>query len=66
MLQFKNFSQRVEEIEIDVFRSLNKVKAEPSEGSSFFRDCLTEWRVSLYFLLCFLFIAFGLYFVSKN
>ncbi|KAF3942735.1 hypothetical protein CMV_030637 [Castanea mollissima] len=41
---FKNFSQRVEEIEIDVFRSLNKVKAEPSEGSSFFRDCLTEWR----------------------
>ncbi|KAE8036875.1 hypothetical protein FH972_009508 [Carpinus fangiana] len=41
---FKTFSQRVEEIDIDVFRSLDKVKAEPSEGSSFFRDCLIEWR----------------------
>ncbi|KAB1216916.1 hypothetical protein CJ030_MR4G016071 [Morella rubra] len=41
---FKTLSQRVEEIEIDVYRSLDKVKAEPSEGSSFFRDCLIEWR----------------------
>lgn len=41
---FKTFSQRLEEIDIDVFRSLDKVKAEPSEGSSFFRDCLLEWR----------------------
>jgi hypothetical protein len=23
------------------------VKAEPSEGSSFFRDCLIEWRVCI-------------------
>ncbi|KAI6693975.1 hypothetical protein NL676_021685, partial [Syzygium grande] len=41
---FKTFSQRLEEIEIDVYKSLDKVKAEPSEGSSFFRDCLVEWR----------------------
>ncbi|KAF5199197.1 Small subunit processome component 20-like protein [Thalictrum thalictroides] len=43
---FKNFSQRVEEIDIGetVFRSLDTVKAEPSSGSSFFRDCLLEWR----------------------
>ncbi|CAA6658531.1 unnamed protein product [Spirodela intermedia] len=41
---FKTFTQRVNEIEIDVFRSLDPVKAEPSEGSSFFRDCLLEWR----------------------
>ncbi|XP_065862754.1 uncharacterized protein [Euphorbia lathyris] len=41
---FKNFSQRIEEIEIDVYRSLDKIKPEPSEGSSFFRDCLVEWR----------------------
>ncbi|PIA45006.1 hypothetical protein AQUCO_01700514v1 [Aquilegia coerulea] len=43
---FKNFSQRVEEIDIGekVFRSLDPVKAEPTSGSSFFRDCLLEWR----------------------
>ncbi|XP_058180952.1 uncharacterized protein LOC131299427 isoform X1 [Rhododendron vialii] len=41
---FQTFSQRVEEIEIDVFRSLHPLKSEPSEGSSFFRDCLVEWR----------------------
>ncbi|KAF8392350.1 hypothetical protein HHK36_022692 [Tetracentron sinense] len=41
---FKNFSQRVEEIEVDVFRSLDPLKSEPSEGSSFFRDCLVQWR----------------------
>ncbi|KAB1206516.1 hypothetical protein CJ030_MR7G000028 [Morella rubra] len=40
---FKTFSQRLEEIDIDVYR-LDKVKAEPSEGSTFFRDCLIEWR----------------------
>lgn len=44
-VQFQTFSQRVEEIEIDVFRSLHPLKSEPSEGSSFFRDCLVEWRV---------------------
>ncbi|BAD53230.1 hypothetical protein [Oryza sativa Japonica Group] len=43
---FKSFSQRVEEIDIDVYRSLHEVKAEPSSGSSFFLDALVEWRVS--------------------
>ncbi|KAL8239479.1 hypothetical protein R6Q59_016046 [Mikania micrantha] len=41
---FKTFSQRIEEIDVDVFRSLDPLKAEPSEGSSFFCDCLVEWR----------------------
>lgn len=41
---FKSFSERVDDIDINVYRSLEKVKAEPSEGSSFFRDCLIEWR----------------------
>ncbi|EEC70970.1 hypothetical protein OsI_02594 [Oryza sativa Indica Group] len=41
---FKSFSQRVEEIDIDVYRSLHEVKAEPSSGSSFFLDALVEWR----------------------
>ncbi|GMP78031.1 hypothetical protein CsSME_00034114 [Camellia sinensis var. sinensis] len=41
---FKTFSQRIEEIDVDVFRSLDPLKSEPSEGSSFFRDCLVEWR----------------------
>ncbi|KAF5740542.1 small subunit processome component 20 isoform X1 [Tripterygium wilfordii] len=41
---FKRFSQKLEEIDIDVYRSLDKIKSEPSEGSSFFRDCLIEWR----------------------
>lgn len=46
-MQFKSFSERVDEVDINVYRSLEKVKAEPSEGSSFFRDCLIEWRVCL-------------------
>ncbi|XP_052189171.1 uncharacterized protein LOC127799294 isoform X2 [Diospyros lotus] len=41
---FKTFYQRIEEIDIGVFRSLDPIKSEPSEGSSFFRDCLVEWR----------------------
>ncbi|KAM6565406.1 hypothetical protein CsatA_024534 [Cannabis sativa] len=41
---FKTFSQRIEDIDIDVYRSLDIIKSEPSEGSSFFRDCLVEWR----------------------
>ncbi|GAB2295684.1 hypothetical protein Dimus_029838 [Dionaea muscipula] len=41
---FKNFSQRVQDIEIDVFRSLVPVKPEPSTGTSFFLDCLIQWR----------------------
>lgn len=43
--QFRTFSQRLEDIDIDVYHSLGKIKAEPSEGSSFFRECLVEWRV---------------------
>jgi len=45
LLQFKTFSQRIEEIEIDVYSSLNKIKSAPSEGSTFLRDCLIEFRV---------------------
>uniref|UniRef100_A0A6N2MEC4 U3 small nucleolar RNA-associated protein 20 N-terminal domain-containing protein n=1 Tax=Salix viminalis TaxID=40686 RepID=A0A6N2MEC4_SALVM len=41
---FKTFSQRIEEIEIDVYSSLNKIKSVPSEGSTFLRDCLIEFR----------------------
>ncbi|XVF29034.1 hypothetical protein REPUB_Repub15cG0084600 [Reevesia pubescens] len=41
---FKTFSQRIEDIDINVFRSLDKIKSDPSEGSSFLRDCLIEWR----------------------
>ncbi|KAE8708759.1 putative pentatricopeptide repeat-containing protein [Hibiscus syriacus] len=41
---FKTFSQRIDDIDINVFRSLDKIKSEPSEGSSFLRDCLIEWR----------------------
>lgn len=46
LAQFKTFSERIEEVDIDVYRSLDTLKAEPSEGSSFFRDCLMENRVS--------------------
>ncbi|KAI8566257.1 hypothetical protein RHMOL_Rhmol02G0025800 [Rhododendron molle] len=42
---FKTLSQRLEEIDVDVFRSLDPLKSLLSEGSSFFRDCLVEWRV---------------------
>ncbi|CAK9136501.1 unnamed protein product [Ilex paraguariensis] len=41
---FKAFSKQIEEIEIDVYRSLDPLKAEPSPGSTFFRDCLIQWR----------------------
>ncbi|KAL2923314.1 Small subunit processome component 20-like protein [Bienertia sinuspersici] len=41
---FKSFAQRIEELEVDVYRSLEIVKAEPSSGSSFFLDCLIQWR----------------------
>ncbi|XP_020872517.1 U3 small nucleolar RNA-associated protein 20 isoform X2 [Arabidopsis lyrata subsp. lyrata] len=43
---FKSFSERINDIDINIngYRTLNKVKAEPSEGSTFFRDCLVEWR----------------------
>lgn len=45
MVQFETFSERIEDVDIDVYRNLDPLKAEPSGGSSFFRDCLTEWRV---------------------
>ncbi|XP_057544903.1 uncharacterized protein LOC130824041 isoform X1 [Amaranthus tricolor] len=41
---FKSFAQRIEELEIDVFRCLDTIKPEPSSGSSFFLDCLIQWR----------------------
>ncbi|KAI4375205.1 hypothetical protein MLD38_013104 [Melastoma candidum] len=41
---FKSFSQRLDDVEIDVYRSLDRVKPDPSDGSSFSRDCLLEWR----------------------
>ncbi|CAL9158827.1 unnamed protein product [Musa hybrid cultivar] len=41
---FKSFSQRVEEIDINVYRSLDPVKAQPSAGSSFLRESLVYWR----------------------
>jgi len=56
-VQFKSFSDRVDDIDINVYRSLHQVKAEPSEGSSFFRDCLVEWRVCMPYLTIPLFLA---------
>ncbi|KAE9587002.1 hypothetical protein Lalb_Chr23g0269091 [Lupinus albus] len=41
---FKSFNDRVNDIDINVYRSLDKLKPAPSDGSSFFRDCLMEWR----------------------
>ncbi|CAH9107367.1 unnamed protein product [Cuscuta epithymum] len=41
---FKTLSQRIKDIDIDVYKSLDPMKTEPSEGSSFFRDCLVQYR----------------------
>ncbi|MCO5578548.1 hypothetical protein L7F22_032391 [Adiantum nelumboides] len=41
---FKSFSQRVEEVDLDVFRSLAPLKVEPSGGTSFFHESLVSWR----------------------
>ncbi|KAK8959123.1 hypothetical protein KSP40_PGU003577 [Platanthera guangdongensis] len=41
---FKTFSQRVNEIEIDVFHSLQPFNSEPKADSSFFRDALLYWK----------------------
>ncbi|KAK2393598.1 ARM repeat superfamily protein [Trifolium repens] len=41
---FKSFSERLDDIGINVYTSFNQIKAQPSHGSSFFRDCLEEWR----------------------
>ncbi|CAL1353831.1 unnamed protein product [Linum trigynum] len=40
---FKSFSQKIEGLEVNVFRSLDRIKQEPSYGT-FFNDCLKEWR----------------------
>jgi U3 small nucleolar RNA-associated protein 20 len=45
----------VEEIDIDVYRSLHTLKAEPSSGSSFFLDAIVEWRVCDLFFSCFVY-----------
>ncbi|CAA0816634.1 ARM repeat superfamily protein, partial [Striga hermonthica] len=41
---FKTIAQRIEEIDINVYRRLDPLIAEPSEGSSFFRDTLVQYR----------------------
>ncbi|CAL5215375.1 unnamed protein product [Lathyrus oleraceus] len=40
---FKSFYERIDDIDIDVYTSLEPIKPHPKEGS-FFRDCLIEWR----------------------
>lgn len=52
-VQFKTLSQRLEKIDVDVFRSLDPLKSLHSERSSFFRDCLVEWRVHRLLLVLF-------------
>ncbi|CAE5958438.1 unnamed protein product [Arabidopsis arenosa] len=42
--KFKSLKERINNIEVNVFRSLDTVKSEPSKGSTFFKDCLVEWR----------------------
>eukprot|EP00897_Mesotaenium_endlicherianum_P002355 jgi/Mesen1/2147/ME000152S01236 len=44
---FKSFARRVEEVDVDVFRSLTPVKFEPTSGTSFFQESLIQWRVRL-------------------
>ncbi|KAI3837631.1 hypothetical protein MKX03_029756 [Papaver bracteatum] len=41
---FKSLAQRMEEIDFDVYRSYDTRKSEPSEGSTYVKDCLVEWR----------------------
>ncbi|CAI8597993.1 unnamed protein product [Vicia faba] len=41
--KFQPFSERIDDIHINVYKSLQPIKAEPKEGS-FFRDCLMEYR----------------------
>ncbi|KAL3687831.1 hypothetical protein R1sor_014140 [Riccia sorocarpa] len=41
---FKTFAQRVEEVDVDVFRSLSPIQFEPTSGSSFFHENLVRWR----------------------
>ncbi|XP_024539706.1 small subunit processome component 20 homolog isoform X1 [Selaginella moellendorffii] len=43
--KFKSFAERIEDIDIDVFHSLDAVKAQPTaEGASFFYESLIQWR----------------------
>ncbi|KAJ7564583.1 hypothetical protein O6H91_02G024200 [Diphasiastrum complanatum] len=42
--KFKRFAERLEEVDVDVFRSLTPIKFEPSGGSSFFHENLVRWR----------------------
>lgn len=62
-MQFKNFSQRVEEVDVDVFRSLAPVKFQPTAGSSFFHENLVQWKVSE---LVFLGVFVGFQYVICN
>ncbi|CAN6446079.1 unnamed protein product [Victoria cruziana] len=41
---FKTFAQRLEDVDVNVFRSLEQVKQEPAQGSTFFKDALIYWR----------------------
>ncbi|KAI3984708.1 hypothetical protein MKX01_039325 [Papaver californicum] len=41
---FKNLAQRMEDIDIDVYKNYDTRKSEPSEGSTYVKDCLVEWR----------------------
>ena len=47
VVQFKTFAQRVEEIDINVYRSLDTTKPEPTAASSFFLESLLQWRVRI-------------------
>ncbi|XP_058732408.1 U3 small nucleolar RNA-associated protein 20-like isoform X2 [Vicia villosa] len=40
---FRSFSERIHDIQIDVYTNLQPIKAQPMEGS-FFRDSLIYWR----------------------
>ena len=43
--RFKRFGERINEIDVDVFRSTEAVRTEPAPGcSSFFEEGLGKWR----------------------
>ena len=50
-MQFKKVGEKMEDTKtevLNVFKSLEKAKAEPSEGSTFLKDRLVELRVCCY------------------
>lgn len=50
-MQFKKVGEKMEDTKtevVNVFKSLEKVKAEPSQGSTFLKDRLVELRVCCY------------------